>query len=117
MSQHDYKYFLSLSSQFPFCGIPLRLDSFSRCQFACRYCFASARGGAGGESRIQTADPKRLARRLARLEISRQPQSALDELLLARIPIHFGGMSDPFMPAELDRRITFDLLQVLAEHR
>jgi DNA repair photolyase len=117
MSHTGYRYFLSLSSQFPFCGIPLRLDSFSRCQFACRYCFASARGGAGGQARIQTADPKRLARRLMRLETSRQPGSVLDELLLARIPIHFGGMSDPFMPLELDSRITLDLLQILAEHR
>lgn len=113
----DYRYFLSLSSQFPFCGIPLRLDSYSRCQFACRYCFASARGGAGGQSSIRVADPERLGRRLARLAKTGEARSAMDELLAARVPIHFGGMSDPFMPMENERRVTFDLLEILAEHR
>lgn len=113
----DYRYFLSLSSQFPFCGIPLRLDSYSRCQFACRYCFASARGGAGGQSSIRVADPQRLGRRLSRLNKTAEARSAMDELLAARVPIHFGGMSDPFMPMEIEQRATLDLLQILAEHR
>lgn len=113
----DYRYFLSLSSQFPFCGIPLRLDSYSRCQFACRYCFASARGGAGGGSAIRAADPQRLRRRLSRLNQTGEARSAMDELLVARVPIHFGGMSDPFMPVEIEQRATLGLLQILAEYR
>jgi hypothetical protein len=41
----------------------------------------------------------------------------MDELLAARVPIHFGGMSDPFMPMESERRATLELLHILAEHR
>ncbi|MCZ3378392.1 hypothetical protein [Rhizobium sp. AG207R] len=35
-------------------------------------------------------------------------------MLSARIPIHFGGMSDPFNPLEREMRTTFQMLEVLA---
>ena len=111
-----YRYQLAITSQFPFCGIPFRLDSYSTCQFACRYCFASARGGASGSLQINLADPSQLRRRLERIAV-REPRSALDEMLNAQVPIHFGGMSDPFMPMELEQRVSLALLQVLAEHQ
>jgi DNA repair photolyase len=110
-----YRYFIALSSQFPFCGIPLRLDSYSRCQFSCRYCFASARGGASKPRHLRVADPKRLERRLKALK-SRPPQSAIDELLVRRIPIHLGGMSDPFSPMERQTGTTLAMLRILREH-
>jgi len=96
--------------------MPLRLDSYSRCQYACRFCFASARGGAVSGANMQTADPSMLARRLQRLETN-DPRSALDEMLSARIPIHFGGMSDPFPPMERSSRVSLQLLEVLAEYQ
>jgi DNA repair photolyase len=94
--------------------MPLRLDSYSRCQYACRYCFASARGGAVSSANMQTADSSMLARRLQRLETN-EPRSALDEMLSERIPIHFGGMSDPFPPMERSSKVSLQLLEVLAE--
>lgn len=112
----QYRYSLAITSQLPFCGIPFRLDAYSTCQFACRYCFAAARGGASGSSQVNLADPGQLLRRLERL-VTREPRSALDEMLKARIPIHFGGMSDPFMPMEREQGITLALLRVLAEHK
>jgi hypothetical protein len=36
-------------------------------------------------------------------------------MLQKRIPLHFGGMSDPFMPTEEKSRVTLGLLAVLAE--
>ena len=112
-----YRYALSITSQFPFCSIPFRLDSFSSCQFACRYCFAAARGGYTGQSRIQTADPKALERRLNRLSSGQTPRSVIEEMLAARVPLHFGGMSDPFMAKERTSRITLQYLKVLQKHR
>jgi len=111
----DYRYFIALSSQFPFCGIPLRLDSISRCQFSCRYCFASARGGASKPKHLRIADPKKLERRLTGLRV-RPPRSAIDELLARRIPIHLGGMSDPFSPLEHKTGTTLALLKLLRAH-
>lgn len=113
-----YRYALSITSQFPFCSIPFRLDSFSSCQFACRYCFAAARGGYTGQSKIQTADPLMLGRRLHRLSVlGAPPRSVIDELLAARVPLHFGGMSDPFMTKERTSRVTFQYLKILQKHR
>ena len=111
-----YEYALAVTSQFPFCSIPLRLDSYSRCQFACRYCFASARAGASPTGRIKAAKPEAFARRLARLAKGGEPRSVLDEMLAARIPIHFGGLSDPLMPMERQAEVTLALLKVLREH-
>lgn len=112
----SYRYHLAITSQFPFCGIPFRLDAYSTCQFACRYCFAAARGGVRGNPQINVADPSQLRRRLERLA-TREPRSALDEMLSTRVPIHFGGMSDPFMPMERLQRVSLAFLQVLAEHQ
>jgi len=112
----NYDYALAITSQFPFCSIPLRLDSYSRCQFACRYCFASARAGAAPAGRIKVAKPEAFARRLDRLAKGAEPRSVLDEMLAARIPIHFGGLSDPFMPLEGQSEVTLALLKVLREY-
>lgn len=112
----DYDYALAITSQFPFCSMPLRLDSYSRCQFACRYCFASARAGAAPPGRVKVADPEAFARRLDRLAKGAEPRSVLDEMLAARIPIHFGGLSDPLMPLEGQSEVTLKFLNVLREY-
>ena len=111
-----YQYALAITSQFPFCSIPFRLDSYSACQFNCQYCFAGSRGGFTGEQRVQLAEPAALGRRLHFLK-SEPPRSVIDELLAARVPLHFGGMSDPFMPLERKARVTLGLLHILHEHR
>jgi DNA repair photolyase len=107
-----YDYAIAITSQFPFCSIPFRLDAYSSCQFSCRYCFAGARGGFTGDRRIQAANPDLLRRRFERVDCD-SPGSVLDELITARVPLHFGGMSDPFMPLERDARVTLGLLRVL----
>ena len=43
--QNVYKYSLSITSQFYFCGIPFRLDTTPKCSLNCSYCFAMSRGG------------------------------------------------------------------------
>ena len=116
MSSSQYDYALTLSSQFYFCGLPLRLDSYSRCTFNCLYCFANARGGNRGKQPIRQADVSSLARRFNRLD-REPPQSVIDEFLRRRQPIHFGGMSDPFIPLELQRKVSLEILKVLADHR
>ncbi|MEO1551270.1 MAG: hypothetical protein AAFR93_12705 [Pseudomonadota bacterium] len=42
-------------------------------------------------------------------------RSALDELLARRVPIQFGGMTDPFSPWELRHRASLALLSVLRD--
>src|SRR5260370_28435355 len=39
------------------------------------------------------------------------------QFLRRRVPVHFGGMSDPFQPAELRHRVTESFLCTLARYR
>src|SRR3954454_544378 len=95
MTKPAYKESLGLTSQFYFCGLPLRLDSEPRCGFSCLYCFSKSRGGANLARSAQIADPAGLRRRFVRLAAG-TVQGAIDEMLARGAAIHFGGMSDPF---------------------
>jgi DNA repair photolyase len=106
---------LSLSSQFSHCALPLRLDSYRGCSFSCTYCFARTRGGNVQSHRIVPANPKTL--RNIFLQATRgYSSSIIHQFLRRRVPIHFGGMSDPFQPRERRDRISFEFLSEL-EHR
>lgn len=107
-----YRYSLSLTSQFYFCGLPLRLDSYDTCLFSCTYCFAADRGGNRGHRGLQTADASSLRRALERARTS--PTGVVGELMAHRQPIHFGGMSDPFPDLERTLGITHGILDALA---
>lgn len=111
----SYKYYLALTSQLPFCSIPLRLDSYSECQFACSYCFAKSRGGQKGSGPSKALDPTLLENRLKRVAAG-QIHGATDEFLSKRIPIQFGGMTDPFSPWEVRKRVSLRALETLKDH-
>jgi DNA repair photolyase len=108
---------LALTSQFSFCGMPLRLDSYAGCAFQCSYCFARYRGGQTFGERVRPADPKTLGRTFKRaLDTHRSSVGVIGQFLRRRVPIHFGGMSDPFQPAELRYGITEQFLRTLARY-
>jgi len=115
MASPPYRYALTLTSQFYFCSLPLRLDTYSKCGFKCAYCFAHARGGNRADGVTRRADPFALSRQFERVE--RHPKSVVDQLLARRQPLHLGGMSDPFPPVERHARTTLEVLRVLAERR
>ncbi len=108
---------LSLTSQFFFCGLPLRLDSYRGCGFQCSFCYARFRGGNVPGATVFPADPHTLQRILARgLGPDRAaPASTIGQFLRQRVPIHFGGMSDPFQHAERTHGVTRHFLQALRD--
>jgi DNA repair photolyase len=108
-----YKYALSLTSQFYFCGLPLRLDPYGDCLFSCQYCFAAARGGMRQSKGLQVADPDHLVRRFEGRTLG--STSVLDELIAVGQSIHVGGMSDPLPPIEAELGITKQLLSSLRD--
>src|SRR5437868_504008 len=109
---------LTVASQFSFCGLPLRLDSYAGCAFQCTFCFARFRRGAYLSDNVRPADGAALERRFKR---AFEPRNSHDgfvrQFLRRRVPIHFGGMSDPFQPAELRFRVTESFLRTLAEYQ
>lgn len=115
MQVQHYKYGLAVTSQFYFCGLPLRLDSYSNCAFRCSYCFAHARGGANRDATVSVYSADRLAQRFERIR-TKGPVGAIDELLAHGQPVHFGGMTDPFSPLEARHGASLELLKVLADN-
>lgn len=107
---------LTITSQFGFCGLPLRLDSYAGCAFRCTFCFARYRGGNSFGEMVRPADPARLERVFLRAETMEYP-GVLTQFLRRRVPVHFGGMSDPLQPAELRYRVTESFLRSLAKRR
>jgi len=109
-----YKNPLNLTSQFYFCGLPLRLDSYSGCSFKCKFCFALNRGGKNYWSKVNEADPSFIEKKFQFIE-KRKSFGVVNEMLIQRVPIHFGGMSDPLQKAELKFGITLSFLKSLAK--
>lgn len=108
---------LTLTSQFSFCGLPLRLDSYAGCAFRCSYCFALYRGGNNGGDSVRPAVAFTLKRTFERALLSRpEKPGVIAQFLRRRVPVHFGGMSDPFQPAETRYRVTESFLKVLAAY-
>jgi DNA repair photolyase len=110
----QYENPLTITSQFPFCGLPLRLDSYRGCQFQCGFCFA--RNRIEEYNGLTPARTGYLRRTFRRAFAEEHKQSGLvGEFLRRRVPIHFGGMSDPFQDAERNFGITRDFLLTLRD--
>jgi len=108
---------LTLTSQFSFCGLPLRLDSYAGCAFRCTFCFARFRGGNSFGDIVRPADAAALDRMFGRVfESDGLRPAIIGQFLKHRVPVHFGGMSDPFQPAELRHRVTASFLRTLARY-
>lgn len=110
---------LSLTSQFFFCGLPLRLDSYRGCGFQCSFCYARYRGGNAPDPAVVPADAGTLRRVFdgAARRDPTQSSGLIGRLLRRRVPIHFGGMSDPFHPAEATFRVTQRFLETLLAYQ
>jgi DNA repair photolyase len=113
--QNRYTTPLSLTSQFFFCGLPLRLDSYRGCAFQCSFCYARYRGGNSPDPNILPADPNTLYRTFERASCEDIEAGTIGQFLRHRVPIHFGGMSDPFQPAESRFGVTRRFLETLRD--
>jgi DNA repair photolyase len=134
MAEKHYSSPLSVTSQFYFCPMPLRLDTFSGCSNNCVYCFAN------NSNQKFISDKTALSKstehdfdfiKSTKIEIIKKyfdvafegktntfdnQEACAIEALKQHIPIHFGGMSDPFQPKEKYERITYKTLQLLKEY-
>jgi DNA repair photolyase len=105
----------SITSQFAFCGLPLRLDTYRGCGFSCSYCFARNRGGNLPDQGIRPANIETIRRVFSRSLQDGGP-GVISEFLRRRIPIHLGGMSDPLQPAEERYQVTLTTLELLRQN-
>ena len=94
-------------SQVTLCDLPIRYDTYVGCGHGCTYCFVS---------RKKNIDD------IARGESAKGLRSFIDGKRTQTtnwcdwdIPIHWGGLSDPFQPIERKEKRSLDALKVFAE--
>jgi DNA repair photolyase len=111
-----YRYALALTSQFYFCGIPFRLDTAPKCPLNCSYCFAMTRGGRRTSIGL-LANPNIIHEKMDKVfnRIEFQNYDITGELLKLKVPVHFGGMSDPFANTIISKT-SQELLRILAKY-
>jgi len=117
--QEEYSSEFGVNNQIYFCGVPFRLDSYSGCTFMCKYCFSRTSeltniSNKNRQSNILVPDPKNFKRYLAiALDQGLKRADINIEWLRHKVPIHWGGMSDPFQPCEAKYKITKAWLEYL----
>ncbi len=94
-------------SQITICDLPIRFDTYEGCTHACAYCFvklkkdiSQVKKGEGIKSLIDFINGKRT-----------NDTNWCDW----NIPLHWGGVSDPFQPAEDVYKLSLQALKVFAE--
>ncbi len=115
----EYTSPFNVNNQIYFCGVPFRLDTYSGCSHRCSYCFVRAAEitSASRDNKGQyiiAANPKDIRRDLiTALDTSEFRESIVIEWLRHKMPIHWGGMSDPFQPIERKFKASLEVLKIL----
>ncbi len=110
----NYSTPLGITSQFSFCGLPLRLDTYAGCALSCTYCFARLRGGNANTTKVRIADPNLIIKKIKNaIDSPELTTGIVGELIRNKTPIHFGGMSDPFQPLEKREKVSLSILRYL----
>jgi len=91
------------------CDMPVRFDTYSGCSHMCRYCFVKRL------SDISKIEKKESAKVLYNFIQKRRAGETVLGIFDYDIPIHWGGLSDPFQPAESLHRESLKCLQVFRD--
>lgn len=97
----------SCGSQVVLCDVPIRFDTYKGCSHACKYCFVQRKKDISDIDKGETAKA---------LEHFINGQRGKDLRWCDwNIPLHWGGMSDPFQPAERKYKLSYECLKVFAK--
>lgn len=112
-----YKYPMAMTQQFKHCGNPFRIDSYKGCDFGCQYCFANCRGG-NFQKDFKIADIEVIKKNFYKaFEENKETKNLTIELLRHHVPLHLGGLSDPFQKREFDYKITYEILKLTKQYQ
>lgn len=108
-----YNECIGLTRQFAFCPNAFRVDLYKGCSFGCKYCFANTGWQKNKKENQDIADIDKLKRLFHKaLETDKESKDINVELLRHRVPIHCGGMSDPFQSREWKYGLTYDFIKL-----
>jgi hypothetical protein len=96
------------------------MDMYRGCNFGCRYCYVNMNAFheiGTGLSTWREADINKVRKMFqTALETDKESMSVIVEMLRHRIPIHCGGMSDPFQQREWKLGLTKELIKISKEY-
>lgn len=94
-------------SQAILCGLPIRFDTYKGCSHFCAYCFA--------QRKIELNEIRFDEGEKALKDFISGKRTQETNWCDWRIPLHWGGLSDPFQPAEKKYKNSLKCLEILAE--
>lgn len=94
-------------SQAVLCEYPVRLDTYSGCSHGCKYCFARTKVD------IEKVTMKNCAKQLRGFIEGKR--NGVTKWCDWAIPLHWGGLSDPFQPVERKAGASLECLKIFAE--
>lgn len=97
----------SCGSQCWLCDLPIRFDTYEGCSHACEYCFAKKFKDI---SKIKNGETYKALQGF--IDGKRGTQTSWCDW---DIPLHWGGLSDPFQPCEKTRGVSLKCLEVLSQ--
>lgn len=96
-------------SQIILCDVPIRYDTYTGCSHLCQYCFVQKKNG-DVFGKIGNGEGVEMLRNF--IEGKRNNVTKWCDW---DIPLHWGGMSDPFQPIERERHNSLKALEVFHE--
>ena len=91
------------------CDLPIRLDSYSGCSFGCVYCMERLK------DRRRNRVPQPFESVRAVKDFMAGKRTYYTNWCDWNIPLHWGGISDPFQPCELRYRRSYEILRALKD--
>lgn len=101
----------SCGSQCYLCDYPVRFDTYKGCSHGCKYCFVQR----GGKADLTTIMPSEGVKALRDFIKGRRNNET--NWADWNIPLHWGGVSDPFQPAEDIYKNSYKCLKIFAESK
>lgn len=95
-------------SQCWLCDLPIRFDTYKGCSHGCKYCFVQ---------RKNTLDVEMGETAKALISFIKGERTQATNWADWNIPLHWGGMSDPFQPCERVYKRSLEALKVFAQSK
>lgn len=94
-------------SQVTICDVPIRFDTYEGCSHGCKYCFVQKKADLYDIKKGESIEVLR--------SFIKGNRTVNTNWCDWNIPLHWGGMSDPFQPIEKQYRYSLEALKVFKE--
>lgn len=103
---------MGITYQIGYCGNAFRVDTYKGCDFGCEYCFTKG-NSYDNKRNFKLANMNFIKNNFRKaFDTDEEYDDIIVEMLRHRVPLHLGGMSDPFQKRENEHRITYEFLEL-----